>query len=371
MDTEGTVAGLETLIKRVEADADASRGLMLLSCDENGFSAESVDPILKACRIPLFGGIFPYIILGRQAFSRGTIAVTLPAVSPSRFVPEAGEEDVDLADRIEATFADIPSSGTMIIFVDGQTQRTTHLMDGLFDVFGLDLNYVGGGAGALSMLPKPCLFTNDGLMEKGAVIAFLPCASGVGVCHGWRELCGPYSVTESTFNVIQTLDWRPALDVYVEALMKHAGVALNADDIFTASKLHPLGVLRLGEELIVREPLRIGENGSLICAGEVREGSFVHILKSDAESLVEAAGMALERARNARPAWKQDDLHVFVDCISRKLLLRERYSDELASVSRDHPPLVGAYTIGEIANSGAGILEFYNNTAVIAILDSQ
>jgi len=37
---------------------------------------------------------------------------------------------------------------------------------------------------------------------------------------------------------------------------------------------------------------------------------------------------------------------------------------------RENEPLVGVYTIGEIVNCGAEFLEFYNKTAVVAMLEA-
>jgi hypothetical protein len=48
--------------------------------------------------------------------------------------------------------------------------------------------------------------------------------------------------------------------------------------------------------------------------------------------------------------------------------LEDRFGEEIEAVYRESTPLVGALTIGEIANSGRDYLEFYNKTSVVAVL---
>ncbi len=369
VDAEGSAAGLESIIDSANPYADSGCGLMLLACDANGFVPENVDPLLRKAKLPVFGGTFPAVICGRRVLTKGTVAVILPVVSESRFIPGFSVEDTRFDELIESTVGNAPVGKTMLVFVDGLGRRVNAFIEGLFNVFGLDINYVGGGAGSVSMLGKPCLFTKDGMRHDGAVLAFLPCRSGVGVCHGWKELSGPYHVTEADCNVIRTLNWRPALDVYAEALSSRFIEPVREENFFSIAKAHPFGISRLGTEQIVRDPLRVGDNGSIVCAGEVPEGSFVHLLYGNERSLIEAASTALERARAALPTWKQSDLHLFMDCISRVLFLGDRFQDELDAVCNDDVPFVGACTIGEIANSGADFLQFYNKTSVLAVLE--
>jgi hypothetical protein len=55
------------------------------------------------------------------------------------------------------------------------------------------------------------------------------------------------------------------------------------------------------------------------------------------------------------------------DCISRALFLEDRLGEELAAAAGGGD-LFGAMTLGEIANSSRAYLEFYNKTAVVALL---
>ncbi len=45
------------------------------------------------------------------------------------------------------------------------------------------------------------------------------------------------------------------------------------------------------------------------------------------------------------------------------------FDDEIDAVFEEGTPLIGALTIGEIANSGTDYLEFYNKTSVVGMLE--
>lgn len=96
IDRSDTVDGLMRACE--EALGADAKGLLILACDSNGFTPRDVDGFLRDIRIPVFGGIFPGIIYGRERLERGTIAVGLP-VRPSVAVIGG------LSDKFDARFA--------------------------------------------------------------------------------------------------------------------------------------------------------------------------------------------------------------------------------------------------------------------------
>ena len=63
-------------------------------------------------------------------------------------------------------------------------------------------------------------------------------------------------------------------------------------------------------------------------------------------------------------------MQFFIDCISRVLFMEDNFKKELEAVS-DGVFTFGALTIGEIASMGDAYLEFYNKTAVVAVLGDR
>jgi hypothetical protein len=370
LDRTGTVDGLRQILERTAAQA-AVRSLLILAADANGFTPEQVDPILTALPLPLFGGIFPEIIHGREHLGTGTLVIGLPHPTHVEVIPGLSDDRADYERLIDDELSGHPRGNTMFVLVDGFAKRIAALIESLFSVFGHELDYIGGGAGSLGSLvdgPKPCLLTNRGLVFDCAVLALSSIPIGVGVNHGWTEVSGPHQVTRSRGNVIEELDRAPALDVYRKVVEARTGRPLTAEGFFELAKGFPFGISKLGEEKIVRDPISRTADGSLVCVGEVPQGCFVHILEGDADTLVAAARKALELARAAYAGPGEPRATLFIDCVSRRLALGDDFGRELDAVADPSIPLVGALTLGEIANSGKDYLEFYNKTSVVGVL---
>lgn len=366
---EGTVAGLAANLEHVTSNP-AIKSLMILACDANEFTPEQVDPLLKQCRVPVFGGIFPQIIAGDKNLSTGTLVIGMEHAVHNVIIAGLNDPEADLDDSVATAFSGIDCHNkTCFVFVDGLSKRIASLVEGLFNNLGLLPRYIGGGAGSLSFVAKPCLFTNDGLIGAAAVVAVSDVAAGIGVAHGWQPVTTSIKVTEAQGNRVISLNWEPALEIYKQAVKQHSNPDFDATAFFDIAKAYPLGITKLDTEMIVRDPI-IAEGNHLICVGEVPEGSYIYILNGNLKSLVKGA----ESARDA--AWKGMDSSdtnktiFFIDCISRVLFMENEFHQELSVVSQGRP-MVGALTLGEIANTGDDYLEFYNKTAVVGVLNES
>ncbi len=192
---------------------------------------------------------------------------------------------------------------------------------------------------------------------------------GIGVAHGWQSVTGAFKVTEADCNRILSLDWQPAFSLYRQQVALHAGTDLTSDNFLEMAKSYPFGVSRLGDEMVIRDPIA-HEGETLVCVGEVRRGAFVHIMHGEADNLIAAAHRAGERAALAlKGAIPQ---HLFlVTCVSRHQFLGEQFELELSEVQKQGIPVFGILSLGEIANSGQDYLELFNKTVVIGLLADE
>jgi hypothetical protein len=345
------------------ADTDGVNGLLLLATPMDQFVEDEFEATLDALSVSVFGGVFPEIVHGGEPKETGVLAVGLPEEPAITTLTDASDADREFAADLDA---ELPSKGyeTAFVFVDAYAEEVPAVIESLFRTYGVGLNFIGGGAGRLDDEPRPSLFTNDGVIGDAAIIAAVELPMEIGVQHGWETIAGPFRVTGANGPTITELDGSPAFSVYQEVVADHAGMTVTRENFFEVAKSYPFGITRLDAEQIVRDPFDV-DGDALTCFGSVPEGEFVNILTGDVDSLVSAAGDAYEAAVSDGDS---GTLYAF-DCISRRLYLDDEFDRELSAVSGDGQSVVGALTIGEIANDGSGHLDYYNKTAVIGATD--
>ena len=368
-DRNGSTEGFEKTLRKT-ASTPGVEGLLILACEGNQFTPRNLDPILKDCKIPLFGGVFTEIMLGSERLSRGTIVAALSQKPEIVTIPSLSNRHSDFETLIEKQVNDPGSARTIFVFVDGYSKRINAFIEAVFNVFGLEVNYLGGGAGSTDMKQKPCLITNQGLLRDSGVLVCSGISSQIGVSHGWEKIGGPFRVTKSDRNTIMTLDWQPAFEVYRQEIARHSGLIITGENFFEIAKRYPFGISRLENGYIVRDPFLLDENeGSLTCIGEVSQESFIHLLHGDMSSVIASAGTAAALSRASDPGASKNGTTILMDCVSRILFLEDDFQKELEAIFKYGSPLIGAATIGEIANDGREFLEFYNKTAVVGFLE--
>jgi hypothetical protein len=358
-----TIGSVESEAERV-VSLDDTKGLAIFATAEDGLDA-SFGRFLQNLDVPVFGGIFPEVIYRGEKKESGAVICGLATTPDVTTVPELSDPGQEYTKRLDP---DIPVEGyeTAFVFVDAYATEVERFVESLFRTYSVELNYIGGGAGTLAMEQQPCLFTNDGLVEDCAVVAAVDSPLQLGVKHGWQEIAGPFRVTDADGPTLRALDGTPAFSLYRETVNEHASPELTRGNFFEVAKAYPFGIARMDGEQIVRDPFEVTDEDGLNCFGDVPEGEFVHILEGRPKSLIDAAKDAKEQTRGDEP---ESDALFFFDCISRVLYLQDEFDRELESVRTDEIPTVGALTIGEIANDGAGHLDYYNKTAVVGAVN--
>ena len=355
-------SGLGALQERVDwALASGASSLVILAADANACDPAAFDPWLKTLPCPVAGGVFPQLIHDQKHHERGYLVLGWPEPLTIRHVGGLSDPGLDFTEAVSAAVDRVPACASVMVWVDGLSSRIAAFLEGLYDVLGADIAYFGGGAGSLSFIRKPCLFSNQGLLEEHAQLVLMNQPLSLGVDHAWQSFSGPFVVTQSRGNVIESLDFRPAFEVYRSRVEADCGRVFTDGHFFEIAKGYPFGMEKADLSLVVRDP--ISTNGAaLVCVGEVPVNSVVYLLKGEASRLIDAAANGARRMRSdSGPV-------LMADCISRVLFLEDRFSEELEAVQSCLPnrQVVGALTLGEVANGGHRCLEFYNKTMVLA-----
>jgi hypothetical protein len=351
--------GLERVLGAFDASAE-TRGIGVFAAD-GSLPRRALDRAVRGVATPVFGGVFPGVLYEGTRVTDAVLVAGLGVEPSVTVVPGLSDPGASFSRDLPAT---VPDGGTAFVLVDAFATRVEEFVGDLFAAHGVTLSYLGGGAGSLDMEQRPCLVTDGGLVEDAAVVATVDAPTGVGVRHGWEEVAGPLRVTAADGRRVLELDGEPAFAIYRQIVEDDAGLSLDPGAFFDVAKRYPFGLSRLDGEMIVRDPFEVGDGGALTCFGNVPEDAFIHVLRGDERSLVEAAGRAHDEVATG------DEEVLLFDCISRVLYLEDAFERELDAVGGRDSPALGALTLGEIANDGEGHLDYYNKTAVVATAGS-
>ena len=341
--------------------SNTCQSILILFTADHGFTEEIIDEKAKKSEKPLLGGIFPGLIFQGKKISSGAMIIGLKEQLVSMTIKE-GMDEQKINDKLEQIFdiVDKPQ-GTLCMFFDALGQTKTYFIRTIFNFFGINMSYVGAGAGSLDFESFPCVISNEGLSQGSMAIAFIPEVKNIGFCHGWTAISDTFKVTKADGNKVQEINHRPAWDIYQEVVSSHSTIPFSQANFFDIAKSYPLGITVMDAEMIVRDLYAFEEDG-LMVVDEIKEGEYISVLNGNVESL-------LKGADNARKiAFRKDsssNSHSFcIDCISRVLYLGDEFDNEL-SIIRSDGELSGILSIGEIANNGDAFLEIYNKIIVV------
>ena len=288
---------------------------------------------------------------------------TAYATEASRGLREAGAAVARCVPERE----DLPHK-VLLLLTDGLAGDQQQIVRGAYGVLGAGVPLVGGCAGGPTMTRTFQLHGDEVLTD--AVVAAGIASNvplGVGVRHGWRRVGEPMLVTSSDGTRVDTLDDRPALDVYLEHLGLDEPTDGDGEWLARLALTHPLGISRPGGE----DKVRLISGGdlatrSLSCIAEIPQGALVWIMEGDAQSVLDATDAAAGDSLAALGGRPPLGVIAF-DCIARRGVLGDQgiqtEIDRLAALAAG-APIAGFYTYGEIART-RGVRGFHNQTLVV------
>lgn len=248
------------------------------------------------------------------------------------------------------------------------TGNGSEVMRGVKQVLGEGANLAGGLAGDDWKLEQTYVYKDGEIHTDSVVVAALETENQIvhGAKHGLEPSGEIYEVTKSEANRVFELDGESAESVYND-LYGQKGSLPN----FIMTK--PLGIETSEEEVRLRDPLDIKDDGSIVYAAEVKEGSFVYIMDSNEERMIEAAEdatkNALEKAGN--PSKDKIKGAILYDCVCRWNCFKtdEVREKEIEAVKRqlgEDTDVAGWFTYGELALPRA-LAGVHNQTLVIQL----
>lgn len=300
------------------------------------------------------GAIFPEVILNNEHYKEGLLASVLDDKFNVNFV-----ENMKDFSKEDKTFEDKES---LIIMLDGLSPDISVFLDSLFGSVSPQTQIIGGGAAKMTLVQEPVILYNGAWYENAALVLSVDSQLHISVENGWDKLVGPFVVTISEKNILKTLNYSNAFEVYKKYVEEDSGKKFTKDNFFDISKSYPLGIIKFDKKVVVRDPITLDENNNMVLLGDIPQNSAINILKGDKQNLIDTSNKAVLKLN------KELNKNVFVfDCISRLFFLDEELK-EITKELKDDSILFGVLSMGEIANSGDEYVSFYNRTCVLGML---
>ncbi|HLO77291.1 MAG TPA: FIST C-terminal domain-containing protein, partial [Magnetospirillum sp.] len=318
-------------------------------------------PVLQErCRqagIALAGALFPALLVDDRLENRGAVLLSITGAPPPRLITGIAADVAAATRRLEAyvnaNLGDDDTAALLCVFDAMVPNIGTHL-DAWYLNLANRVRYLGVNAGNERFAPAPCLFDGDTFAGDGVLVQLLPGHPGGALHHGFVTPPNLITATSSDGNRIVQIDWQPALEVYSGLIRERHGIVVNRENFYTHATHFPFGIVRADGEMLVRIPVALADDDSIVCVGEIPPNSVLALLdaRNDLNSIPE--GLADELAECA-PDCRGADLLAFY-CAGRRMYMGERIHQELAEIAHraQAPHLVGALSLGEIGGARSG-----------------
>jgi hypothetical protein len=244
----------------------------------------------------------------------------------------------------------------LLVFGDGLVTGYAEAVRGIQEVLGTSFLIVGGMAGDDLRFEQTYQYCHDEVASRSVVGVLLGGAVriGVGLEHGFAPISKPRRITRSRANRLLTLDHQPAASVYEDYLGPAFIQRMRETGLSRQGIAYPLGMQdEPTRQWLLRNVVAFGEDGSLSCNGELREGSWVQLMIGSRELALEAAQRAAQHA--IRSLNHIACVLVFDSAVRRTLLGPTHAALEIARIREavgQATPLAGCYTYAEQAPIG-------------------
>ena len=322
----------------------------------------------RASGLDLVGALFPAIVEGGQFHRQGMLLLPfaeMPRTTLLANLPaDANAAAAQIANAVEPM---LDGNGyTLFLIFDAMLPNIASIIDALYLLLADRVAYAGANAGSETFQSIPCLFDDNRIVTDGVLCLLLPGKQGAAIDHGYLAPKEIITATSAVGNHIMSIDWRPAFEVYREQVRQLYQVDLTAENFYEYASHFPLGIVLANNELLVRIPVVLAEDGSLFCVGEVPANAMLTLLYAPQVDSVRSVNRLHQVLQKDFGPLGNRDLLLFY-CAGRRLHLGDdalkelRYLGEATGVQN----VVGALSLGEVGSlSNWGYPLFHNATLV-------
>ncbi len=248
----------------------------------------------------------------------------------------------------------------LLMFADALHANLQYILKGIESIHP-ELPVFGGAAGDNLRLQKTYVFTEEGIVSKGTVVASFNSKElkiHQGFKLNWVPIGKTMTVTKAQGTILQEIDGISAVEIYRRYLGETEGYVAAITPAF------PLLVKR-GEELwVARAASGETEEGGLILVGNIEEGEKVRLSYGYLPEVIdETRGTFYEILK-----YPVEALFVY-SCAARSLFLQHMVAMETSPL-RKIAPLAGFFTYGEFFHIN-GKNELLNDTMTFVAMSEN
>ena len=215
------------------ANKDSKTKKILLVAEYTNFELK----YLEKYQGEIVGAIVPFVVYNNEFFNKGIISCDLHENNNLLLIEDLKNFSID-----KSFFKNTQS---LVVLVDGLSSNISDFLDNLFENIPENTQVIGGGAGKMTFEEEPVIFTKTKILKDAAVIVSLKSKLFLGIEIGWEYLEGPFLTTNSQKNVLKTLNFKNAFEVYKEVVEKDSGMKFEDDNFFDIAKSYPLGIINM------------------------------------------------------------------------------------------------------------------------------
>jgi hypothetical protein len=326
--------------------------------------------LCRRTRVGLGGALFPQLIHDGALWNEGIVLLRVAgAPAPLLLLDVAASEAVErVRDQVAAYVEDHlgeTEDGALFSVFDALVPNIGTHLDSWYLSLADRVRYFGVNAGNERFVSEPCLFDGERFVANAVLLQLLPGHPGACLEHGYAVPAQAITATSASGNSIVQVNWRPALEVYREIMREQYGVAIDRENFYTHAVHFPFGILRADGEVLVRIPVALGDNGEIVCVGEIQPNSLLTLLDARAGSGTAAPALARDLLELGVPV-AGGDLLLFY-CAGRRLHIGAGLGDELAAVTRETAAdrVAGALSLGEIGGARSDGYPLFHNATLV------
>ena len=339
---------------------------------------EQLGVLQAACihhNVPLVGGIFPTLLKDGEFLTRGVWLLGFEKMPWCALYENLSDSGVEVEQAVETIAADVREQIdhlpdiTLFMLFDAMLPNISTLLDSLYLSLANRVHYAGANAGSETFQPMPCLFDDKRVIQNGLLLILLKPHKGAILEHGYQAPQRIVYATSTEGNRISHIDWRPAFEVYQELVRTQYDVEITRDNFYQHAVHFPFGIVRANHHVVVRIPVMLAEDGSLLCVGEVPPNSVLTLLERPSVDSGETLRVLVDglTALNGDPGGSE--LLLFY-CAGRRLHLgAAQAASEIAEFANrtqaEH--VAGAISLGEIGGSTLHGYPLFHNATLVAL----